>query len=114
MYQKRNLYCHRQGQIGHQQGKRNSGKRGYSAILAQEQAEIRKERFGRKRKVKERIIRQLTQEQWTPEQIVGRARKEGAPMVSHERIYQFIREDRAHGGDLYTQLWHRLKHRKRG
>lgn len=36
-------------------------------------------------------------------------------MVSHERIYQFIRHDKAQGGQLYKQLRHRhrLKHRKR-
>jgi IS30 family transposase len=34
-------------------------------------------------------------------------------MVSHERIYQFIREDKRLGGTLYTHLRHRLKHRKR-
>ena len=34
-------------------------------------------------------------------------------MVSHERIYQFIREDKDKGGTLYKQLRHHLKHRKR-
>ncbi|KAA6332902.1 hypothetical protein EZS27_018633 [termite gut metagenome] len=63
--------------------------------------------------IKRKIIRELTGEQWSPEQIVGKARKEGKPMVSHERIYQFIREDKASGGVLYKNLRHRLKHRKR-
>jgi IS30 family transposase len=97
--------------------KRYGGKRGYSASQAQEYADIRKERFRRKRKftgeVEERIIHQLTQQQWSPEQIVGRARKEGVAMVSHERIYQFVRADRKEGGTLYKHLRHRLKHRKR-
>ena len=34
-------------------------------------------------------------------------------MVSHERIYQYIREDKRKGGKLYKQLRHKLKHRKR-
>ncbi len=34
-------------------------------------------------------------------------------MVSVERIYQHIRQDKAVGGELYKQLHHRLKHRKR-
>jgi len=34
-------------------------------------------------------------------------------MVSHERIYQFIRAEKSKGGVLYIQLRHRLKHRKR-
>ena len=34
-------------------------------------------------------------------------------MVSHERIYQYIREDKQKGGTLYKNCRHRLKHRKR-
>ncbi|KAA6329016.1 hypothetical protein EZS27_022137 [termite gut metagenome] len=41
------------------------------------------------------------------------SKKEGQPMVSHERIYEFIREDKAKGGVLHKNLRHRLKHRKR-
>ena len=33
-------------------------------------------------------------------------------MVSHQRIYAFIREDKRHGGNLYRHLRHQLKHRK--
>lgn len=97
--------------------KRNGGKRGYSARRAQEMAQERKERYGRPRKftaaIREEVERWLRQEQYSPEQIVGLARREGRPMVSHERIYQHIRADKASGGDLYQQLRHRLKHRRR-
>ena len=34
-------------------------------------------------------------------------------MVSHERIYQYIRDDKAAGGQYYKRLRHQLKHRKR-
>jgi IS30 family transposase len=34
-------------------------------------------------------------------------------MVSTERIYQYIREDKFNGGKLYKHLRHKLKHRKR-
>lgn len=34
-------------------------------------------------------------------------------MVSVERIYQYIRQDKAEGGDLYRNCRHRLKHRRR-
>jgi IS30 family transposase len=72
--------------------KRNSSKHGYSPLQAQIYAQERKERFRVKRKfteaVRTKVVRELTQEQWSPEQIVGRARQEGIPMVSHERIYQ--------------------------
>lgn len=98
--------------------KRNSNKHGrYIASQAQELCEIRKERFCYARKFTssiEKYIREhLITEQWSPEQIAGKARKDGVAMVSVERIYQFIREDKAKGGSLYRCLRHRLKHRKR-
>jgi IS30 family transposase len=97
--------------------KRNSSKRGYSAALADEYANERKERFRRQRKftepVKKHIVKYMTEEQWSPEQIVGDAKKRGVEMVSCERIYQFIREDKRTGGSLWKQCRHRLKHRKR-
>ena len=59
------------------------------------------------------IIKCLTEEQWSPEQIVGDAKRRGIEMVSHERIYQFIRADKHCGGTLWKYCRHRLKHRKR-
>ena len=97
--------------------KRNSHKRGYSARVAQEYANERKERFSLKRKFTHQmelyVREQLELHQWSPEQIVGRAQVEGREMVSIERIYQCIREDKANGGKLYLNCRHRLKHRKR-
>jgi IS30 family transposase len=97
--------------------KRNSSKRGYSPGLANEYANERKERFRRCRtfteEVKEHVIKCLTEEQWSPEQIVGDAKRRGIAMVSHERIYQFIKEDKRSGGSLWKHCRHRLKHRKR-
>ena len=97
--------------------RRNRGKHGYHPGLAQEMADERKERFRRYRvftsEVRERVLRDLQEEQYSPVQIVGLARREGRKMVSHTRIYQFIREDKKKGGHLYTHLRHKLKHRKR-
>ena len=97
--------------------KRNSSKRGYSAAQAHEYANERKERFRRERKfseqIKEHIVKSLTEEQWSPEQIVGDAKRRGIRMVSCERIYQFIREDKLAGGSLWKHCRHKLKHRKR-
>jgi IS30 family transposase len=97
--------------------KRNSNKRSYRAAYAQQLCDERKERFGRNRKftpVMERHIRKkLVEEQWSPEQIVGHARLTNMPMVSVERIYQFIRDDKAKGGNLWKHTRHKLKHRKR-
>jgi len=98
--------------------RRNSSKRGkYIPNYAHELACERKERFAANRKftsnIKAFIDKQIKEEQWSPEQIVGYCKKKNIPMVSHERIYQYIREDKAKGGDLYTYLRHQLKHRKR-
>ncbi len=98
--------------------KRNSTKTGlYRASFATELSIERKERYGRSRKFtkdKQKIIdTYLKEEQWSPKQIIGHCHKTGLTMVSHERIYQYIREDKAKGGSLYKELRHRLKHRKR-
>jgi transposase, IS30 family len=98
--------------------KRNATKTGkYNAQTAKTLAAERKERFGCKRKftkeVEQRIRDYLVKEQWSPEQIVGWCKKENIEMVSVERIYQFIRKDKANGGSLYKHTRHRLKHRKR-
>lgn len=98
--------------------RRNKLKRGgYNAEKAQEQANIRKERFAVDRRftksVQKFIDEKLTQEQWSPEQIVGYCKKHNINMVSIERIYQYIRNDKKNGGKLYKYLRHQLKHRKR-
>ena len=97
--------------------KRNSSKRSYQAERAQAYANERKERFCYNRKftdsVRRFVVKYLTEEQWSPEQIVGYCNKMGIKMVSTERIYQFIREDKKQGGSLYKHLRHQLKHRNR-
>jgi IS30 family transposase len=97
--------------------KRNRKKLTYSAKYAQELCQERKERFGRTRKftpeMESQITEKLTNEQWSPKQIVGFSRLNNKPMVSHERIYQFIRQDKQAGGLLWIHTRHRLKHRKR-
>jgi len=98
--------------------KRNAQKRGgYNAKYAQMLCDEAKERYGRNRKfdisMKRIIDDKVRKEQWSPKQIIGYCKKQGIEMVSHERIYQYIRQDKTYGGDLYKQLRHRLKHRKR-
>lgn len=98
--------------------KRNTNRHGrYIAAQAQESADIRKERFSAPRKmfpwVKKEVIRLLTEEQWSPEQISGWMKRKGLEWVSHETIYKLVREDKACGGTLYTHLRHRGRHRHR-
>ena len=97
---------------------KNKTKKGiYSAKIAQENANFRKQRFAKKRKFNPEIERfvkdKIEQEQWSPEQIVGYAKLHEMPMVSVERIYQFIRFDKKNGGNLHKFCRHKLKKRKK-
>jgi len=88
--------------------KRNSKKRNYNASHAEMLAKERK-RESYKHHVfdgnMERYIhKQLTNNQWSPEQIKGRCDLDAFAMVSIERIYQYIYQDQAKGGSLYTHL----------
>lgn len=89
----------------------------YSPKDAQMFADMRKERLHRARSfdgsVEAFVRKMLETRQWSPEQICGYAKSQGIPIVSVERIYQYIREDRENGGKLYLHCRHRLKHRKR-
>ena len=94
----------------------SSGK--YSPAMAQLFADMAKERSHRGRKKldekMESFIRQkMERYQWSPEQIKGYCEANGLKIVSFERIYQLIRQDKREGGTLWTHCRHRLKHRKR-
>lgn len=98
--------------------KRNLNDRGeYSFTHAQMLVDVRKERLSRERtftgEVKNRINRYMRKWEWSPEQIVGYCKQKGYAMVFVERIYQYVRQDKEQGGDLYKNCRHQLKHRKR-
>ena len=98
--------------------KRNKNRHGrYIASQAQESADIRKERFSAPRKlfpwVRKEVVRLLSEEQWSPEQISGWMRRKEQDWVSHETIYKIVREDKRNGGELYKHLRHNGKHRNR-
>ena len=97
---------------------RNRNSLGHYVVKdAQMFADMRKKRFTYKRKfskkMEEYIRDKIENDQWSPEQIKGYAEVNGLAMVSIERIYQFIREDKANGGSLYKHCRNKLKHRKR-
>ncbi len=89
--------------------KRNSRPRGsYEAYYANNLSEIRKERFAKNRKFTSQMIilikEKLEKQQWSPEQINGYCIQNNIPMVSHERIYQYIYQDKENGGKLFEHL----------
>ena len=50
---------------------------------------------------------------WSPEQIVGWCRSNSIEMVSHTKIYSYVKEDKLCGGQLFTYLRHRKRYRKK-
>lgn len=98
--------------------KRNARQWGnYDPAIAQQIANDRKERFSLNRKFSlgmEKIIRdKLQSQQWSPEQIKGYCQQNNIPMVSHQRIYQFIYQDKYNGGGLYKNLRTAQKKRRK-
>ncbi len=50
---------------------------------------------------------------FSPEQVVGRMRREGRAVMSHETIYKWIWRDKKHGGSLWTHLRGARKRRRK-
>ena len=58
-------------------------------------------------------VEKLLSQDWSPEQISGRLKKEQGIAISHEWIYQHVLADKRAGGDLYKHLRCQKKRRKR-
>ncbi len=54
-----------------------------------------------------KYIKQKIKEEWSPEQIAGRLKKDTSYTISHETIYKFIYKNKTNGGLLYKHLRHR-------
>ena len=97
--------------------KRNSGLKGYRSQQAQRTAEQRQAFLSNLRKwtaALEKKVKVLLKRKWSPEQISSRFKLERKESISHQRIYEFIEEDRLSGGDLRKNLRHSRKLRKKG
>lgn len=86
--------------------KRNTGLKGYRPNQAEELAQSRTKRS---KDIKwcaeiESYVRKALEFDYSPEQISNTMKLDDITTVSHERIYQFIYEDMANGGDLYKHL----------
>ena len=94
--------------------KRNTGLKGYRPKQANQQAIDRRQTADKHVRFTDEIKAKVTQDlkqDWSPEQISGRLKKNNQPSVSHETIYQFIIDDQKSGGELYKHL--RLGRKKR-
>ncbi len=93
--------------------RRNTGRRGYRAKQSHQKALHR--RYTAKKAIKFthktiRLVIERLKEKWSPEQISGWLKRIQI-YISHERIYQFLLENKREGGILYKHL--RRSHRKR-
>lgn len=62
----------------------------------------------------ETFVREKLQQDWSPEQICGYAKRHQLFSLSHEWIYRFVLRDKEKGGKLYLHLRHQhKKYRKR-
>lgn len=61
----------------------------------------------------QKIISEKLSKQWSPQQITGWCKRNGIPMVSHERIYQWIWDDKQNGGTFYKHLRNSTKKYKK-
>ena len=97
--------------------KRNKGLKGYRPKQANDKAALRQAEKPRKVYFTNAIRSQVEawiRQDFSPEQIVGRAEREGIAMVSHERIYQHIWDDKRANGTLYKHLRHIPKKYRKG
>ncbi len=96
---------------------RNTGKKGYRHKQAMRLAQERHKAKPKILKMTDAVkvqLDQLIRQDWSPEQIAGRLKREGRISLHHETIYQHILTDKRAGGDLYKHLRHQNKtYRKR-
>ena len=96
---------------------RNRGQRGYRHQQADRFAQVRhvtKEKSIKMSSEITDIIDDYIRQDWSPEQIAGRLKRDDVISLHHETIYQYILSDKQAGGDLYTHLRHQNKtYRKR-
>lgn len=94
--------------------KRNCGRRGYRPQQAHELALERRSKSVPRITVKIwAVAEKLLRQDWSPEQISGRLKKEQGIAISHEWIYQHVLADKRADGDLYKHLRCHKKRRKR-
>ncbi len=94
--------------------KRNTGQRGYRPKQAHQMALARRDKAKPKITTETwELVRDKLAQEWSPEQISGWLKRQELASVSHERIYQYVLQDKREGGELYKQLRCQKKRRKR-
>jgi len=96
---------------------RNTGQKGYRNKQANNLAQERHKTKPKKIKLTDEIkaiIDTHIEDDWSPEQVVGRLKKEAVIELHHETVYKYILANKKQGGTLYKHLRHQKKtYRKR-
>jgi IS30 family transposase len=88
---------------------------GYSRWIAEPGYRKRRLKGDPRSKIRSHLKRWICsklKQQWSPEQIVGRAKLEGKHCVSIETLYRFVSQDKQAGGELWKKLRRCRKKRK--
>ena len=96
--------------------KRNTGKKGYRPQQAHRKAMWRKQNAVKAVKMTEAVVLMIVERirfGLSPEQVSGWLKRNHGIALSHERLYQHVREDKRKGGDLYSFLRQARKKRRK-
>lgn len=94
--------------------RRNRGRRGYRPKQAQRFAQARQKKAPTRIKPRDwQLVESLINLKWSPEQISDHCRDNLTFQISHERIYQYIYQDKKGGGSLWKCLRCQKKRKKR-
>lgn len=88
----------------------------YDARTADQRARMRRSRSRRNRRFTAddwALVLTCLKQQWSPEQISGRLKKDGSLRISHETIYRRIWHDKRRGGTRYKLLRQAGKKRRK-
>ncbi len=95
---------------------RNTGQRGYGPKQAHTLAQSRQRDRARTPRIAPEtweLVETHLRQEWSPEQVCGWLRREHQLCVSHERIDQYVYDDKGAGGTLYRHLRCQKQRRKR-
>ena len=96
--------------------RRKRGERGYRPKQAHQAARERRKQVARAVKFTTEVrllVEERLEWEWSPEQIASRLKHEQGIEISHERIYQYVLEDKRNGGLLYRHLRRGRRRRKK-
>jgi transposase, IS30 family len=95
---------------------RNTGQRGYRPKQAHSMATTRHQTRARTTRIAAEtwaLVEQHLRQEWSPEQVSGWLQREHKRHVSHERIDQYVYDDKWAGGTLHRHLRCQKQRRKR-